>query len=514
MALPRNKLIPILSFVGLGLVVFIAIKAFRSPDAPVQAGARMTAVPNAAAPASGSSPSMFSLGQTPPADGDKPTETMKTLAARLADNDRVVKEQANDNKAMRMELDRLKAQMASGGVAYGPTPTGIPANAVLPGAKQPATAASGTAPQSADPLERSIGSVMDSFDALAGKSKPQAASRMDPGAAPNGMPPGLGFDGLQTALPGNTQRMVDPGPTTSYTTIKPMGYVDRGEKAKDGPRFVRAAAGSAGNDAGDARSALPPAAEKKDESPIPYFTIPENATLTRVVAMTAVVGRVPIDGKVQDPMQFKAIVGRENLAANGKFVPDDISGIVISGTAVGDMTMSCSEGHIHSMTFVFNDGAIRTVSTRKGSAGTTRDKALGYISDEFGNPCISGRFVTNAPAYLTDVVGLKTLSTASKAYAAAQTSTTDSGLTGNSTSSVTGNRGAFVLGQAAASGVDEVTNWLFSRMKNSFDAVVTPAGQRIVVHIDQEIAIDRAVNPRRLDHTNTAQTTGGRHGLD
>jgi integrating conjugative element protein (TIGR03752 family) len=510
MSLPRNKLIPVLGVGALALASFMGLKAIISSDAPVAAGSRLTSVPSANSAASGAGGGVFGLGQAPKADGDRPSETMATLAARLAENDKTNKALEGDNRALRADFERLKAQVNGGG-AYSAPPV-----AVQP-ASTPA-ARSTPAEPAADPLERNINSVVDTFEGLTGRTN--AASRTNAaGTAGSGMPPGLGFDGLPNALPGaRTARNADVGgQSTTYTTVKPLGYEDRGDKNRNGgPRFVRVQAGTAGQDAQDLRTAAlqAPDQDKKDEQPTPYFTIPENATLTRVVAMTAVVGRVPIDGKVQDPMQFKAIVGRENLAANGMYVPDDISGIVVSGTAVGDMTMSCSEGHIHSLTFVFNDGAIRTISTRKGSAGVSRDKALGYISDEYGNPCIGGRFVTNAPAYLTDVVGLKTLSTASKAYAAAQTSTTDNSLTGNTTSSVTGNRGAFVLGQAAASGVDEVSSWLFSRLKNSFDAVITPAGQRIVLHIDQEIAIDKAVNPRRLDHTRPAQTDGARHGLD
>ena len=99
--------------------------------------------------------------------------------------------------------------------------------------------------------------------------------------------------------------------------------------------------------------------------------------------------------------------------------------------AIGDMALSCTEGLIQSLTFVFNDGSIHTVSRRSngttptsggGGAGAAsggkRSLAeapkLGYVSDRYGNPCIPGRFVTNAPAYLTDIVGLRTLSLAGK----------------------------------------------------------------------------------------------------
>lgn len=514
MALPRNKLIPVLGAAALALLILIGWRALRSDDVPVQPGKRLASVPTATAPASAAG-GMFAIGQNTKADGDRPNETLATLTARLADNDRLNKQREAEAASMRQELDQLKATVGGRFPAYG--------GQSYPNPGAAAQAASGAAPtprpparSSGEKLERTFDTVVDTFDAISGRPA-QPASRSNPGSAPpNGMPPGLGFDGMPSSPVAGVLPRALSAPSTSYTTIAPLGYEDRGDQKGKGARFVRSSLGSGGTDAADSRPVPSNGTrDSKDELSIPYFTVPENATLTRVVGMTVMIGRIPLDGKVQDPFQFKAIIGRENIAANGQYVPDDISGIVVSGTAVGDMAMSCSEGHVYSMTFIFNDGAIRTISNRKGATGASRDKALGWISDEWGNPCIAGRFVTNAPAYLTDVVGLKTLSTASKAYAAAQTSTTDNALTGNSTSSVTGNRGAFVLGQAAASGVDEVSNWIFSRLKNSFDAVVVPPGQRLLLHIDQELAIDRVPNQRRLDHTSaSAQSTGARHGLD
>jgi hypothetical protein len=46
-------------------------------------------------------------------------------------------------------------------------------------------------------------------------------------------------------------------------------------------------------------------------------TVPRNATLIGATAMTALVGRVPVQGQVRDPMPFKVITGADNLAANG-----------------------------------------------------------------------------------------------------------------------------------------------------------------------------------------------------
>ena len=235
--------------------------------------------------------------------------------------------------------------------------------------------------------------------------------------------------------------------------------------------------------------------------------------------MTSLIGRVPIDGRVTDPLQFKAVIGRDNLAANGFELPPDIEGMIVSGIAIGDMALSCTEGKVRSVTFVFNDGTIRTVSSSNkkdsvtvGSSSSSKND-LGFISDSWGNPCIAGKFVTNAPRYLTDIVGLGALGVAGQAYAEAQR-TTYTGTDGTS-SSITGNVGHYALGQAVAGATSEVQRWMLSRLKNSFDAVVIPAGKQLVVHIDKEIWLDKAVTGRRLVHRrqkNIAQG-GQRYGL-
>ena len=91
-----------------------------------------------------------------------------------------------------------------------------------------------------------------------------------------------------------------------------------------------------------------------------FYTVPRNATLMGSVAMTALIGRVPIDGTVNDPYPFKVLIGPDNLTANGIDIPD-VAGAVVSGTASGDWTLSCVRGQIRSVTFVFHDGTIRTV---------------------------------------------------------------------------------------------------------------------------------------------------------
>jgi len=99
----------------------------------------------------------------------------------------------------------------------------------------------------------------------------------------------------------------------------------------------------------------------------PVYTVPSNSTLMGSIAMTALIGRVPVDGTVNDPFPFKVLIGPDNLTANGIDLPD-VSGAVVSGTASGDWTLSCVRGNIRSITFVFRDGTVRT---EPGTAGMT-----------------------------------------------------------------------------------------------------------------------------------------------
>lgn len=92
------------------------------------------------------------------------------------------------------------------------------------------------------------------------------------------------------------------------------------------------------------------------------------------IAMTALIGRVPVDGTVNDPYPFKVLVGPDNLTANGIDLPD-VVGAVMSGTAAGDWTLSCVRGQVESITFVFSDGTVRTVPQPQKVVSRNRSSA-------------------------------------------------------------------------------------------------------------------------------------------
>lgn len=226
----------------------------------------------------------------------------------------------------------------------------------------------------------------------------------------------------------------------------------------------------------------------------PFYTIAANSTLTNSVALTALVGRVPIDNNVTEPYPFKLLIGRENLIANGIELPD-VEGAIVSGTASGDWTLSCVRGKVNSLTFVFSDGRIVNV-TNAGAAGES--EKLGWLSDPFGVPCIPGERKTNAPEYLASNAILMGASAAAQGLSQSQiTNVVDNGAI---VGAVTGNNGQYVLGQALGGGLRETAEWFRQRYGQTFDAVYVPPGHQVAVHIDKEIKIDYDRNGRKVKY--------------
>jgi integrating conjugative element protein (TIGR03752 family) len=246
-----------------------------------------------------------------------------------------------------------------------------------------------------------------------------------------------------------------------------------------------------------AANGLTETADPNDKPPpIPVYTIAKGTGLVDATGWTALIGRIPIDGRVDDPYPFKVLIGAENLAANGIDLPD-VAGAIAGGTAVGDFNLHCVRSTIDYFTFIFHDGTIRTVSAKDTDSGS-----LGYLSDHIGDPCVSGRLITNASAYLTNRILLGAAETGAYAAAASETTTAITPEFGTAITSVTGDKGRYVAGKVLAGGVREAREWLDARMGQSFDAVFAPAGTRVAIHIEEPIAIDYEPAPagRKANH--------------
>lgn len=239
----------------------------------------------------------------------------------------------------------------------------------------------------------------------------------------------------------------------------------------------------------------------------PVFTLPENSTLVGSWAMTALLGRVPVDGKVIDPYPFKVMIGRDNLTANGIELPD-VQGAIVSGTATGDWTLSCVRGSVTSITFVFTDGTVRTLPSPDGqnSGGNQNsgnangnNSSIGWLSDDNGIPCISGTRKSNASTYLPTIAGLAAAGAAGDAFAQNQ-NTTQTNAYGGVTSSLTGDAGQAVLGKAFSGGMRETIDWVKARYGQTFDAIYVPPGQKVALHITRQLAIDYEEKGRKVKY--------------
>jgi integrating conjugative element protein (TIGR03752 family) len=282
------------------------------------------------------------------------------------------------------------------------------------------------------------------------------------------------------------------------------------KKRTSGPSQVGAALYPTGlapavQDAHDSTERGTDAAEhefKQADSIRPVYTVPSDSTLMGSIAMTALIGRVPIDGTVNDPYPFKVLIGAENLTANGIKLPD-LAGAIVSGTASGDWTLSCVRGQIRSMTLVFHDGTIRTTtsgaSSNANAAGALHG-GLGWISDPHGIPCVSGERRSNAQQYLTS----QSLITAAGAGAASFIESDGSSVSYLSSSDgslgTVGISGNEAMGRILAAGVQDMSQWVNKLYGQAFAAIYVRPGAEVAVHIDQPLAIDYDSAGRKVDH--------------
>ena len=245
----------------------------------------------------------------------------------------------------------------------------------------------------------------------------------------------------------------------------------------------------------------------------PVYTVPSNSTFMGSIAMTALIGRVPIDGTVNDPYPFKVLIGPDNLTANGIDIPD-VAGAVVSGTASGDWTLSCVRGQIRSVTFVFQDGTVRTMpensahgqgsnggqASSNGTGSGTTQGGLGWISDPYGVPCVSGERRSNAQQYL----GSQALITAAGAGAASLIKSDNGSVAvvsnGNGSLGTVGISGNEAMGRILAGGVRDMADWVNKLYGQAFAAIYVQPGAKVAVHLEQPLNIDHDAKGRRINH--------------
>jgi len=458
-----NRLLPLLAGIVLLMLVFVSLKSCTSNDTD---SVLLDKVPVAPSP-----------------DADTPADTIKTLTANVAAMTTEVEALRRDNAHLRKENQTLIANR-----------TQIEEN-IATRVKRELIAREKTQ-ENRDRIDAGVlSSLTARVDALA-----DSLSKTRTLTPANDIPVGLGLDGI------------GQGAVNEILWIEPLDHSGDPETGKGMLQRVKQTTGgyldAATTKTGEVARGVGDKIEQART--LPVYTVPRNATLIGSTAMTALVGRVPVQGQVRDPMPFKIITGADNLAANGLTIPG-VQGMVWSGTAVGDWTLACVTGRLDSVTFVFDDGTIRTLSSDDRQGGSA-DKPLGWISDAQGIPCISGERKTNAPAFLTQRIGVMAIQAAAHAAAAAETTAVVSDA-GSVTNSVTGDTGTYVLGKSVEGGSNEIAKWLLERQAQSFDAVFVATGTKVAIHVDRELPIDLDPIGRRLTHASIHQASH-RTGLD
>ncbi|HAT4455358.1 TPA: TIGR03752 family integrating conjugative element protein [Legionella pneumophila] len=257
--------------------------------------------------------------------------------------------------------------------------------------------------------------------------------------------------------------------------------------------------------------------KNEDKKSIPYYTIPAGSDLGRTTLLSALIGEVPVEGKLMQPLfPFSAIINRGDLmSANGIPLPTNISGMKVNGYAIGVGSfldnISCVRAYVTSALFVFDDGHFVTVGKEQmtGTAEMVNNESLGYLTTAFGNPCIKGQYFTNAPRVLTALMasdGIKGFGNALSQWQMTYTANAN-----GATGTPTGSMGNYALGGALSQGTVKAADWLEKRIQGSFDMVFVPASigyrpTQLSFHVTQTINLDKETNGRVLDYGHLQQT--------
>ena len=214
---------------------------------------------------------------------------------------------------------------------------------------------------------------------------------------------------------------------------------------------------------------------KPDERP--RFYIPPS--ILSGLSLTALVGRIPRGGAVQDPWPFVAVSQADNLTANGVRLPE-LRGILWRGVVHGDAVLSCASASIRSLVYMFDDGTFHV-------AQAPEQEGLGYLADKSGNPCLAGEIHTTAPESMSTHLLASVLAGMGGAFAESQIQRNTSG--GTTTAHVEGDAFSYLLGQTVQGAATTYGDYLLRFANDTWDAVVVPAGRKVDIHITDAIPI-------------------------
>ncbi|VXD06811.1 Bacterial conjugation TrbI-like family protein [Enterobacterales bacterium 8AC] len=501
MQIKSNTLLKVLVPVVLFIAVTIGVKSCGSGNAPATSAPK----PNTVSDLTQEELQILGI------EGDTPEDTLRTLVGRL----KVIQDKQNSLESSNVALAEENANLKRSGENV---------DNRIRDAVNTAKQEEGQARQKLQAEQQRLATLIESLKGAGGTGgtagQSASAGVSGPGQTEQGdLPIGLGLeagDGAVGTVSGGVMWIEPQDAVQLDRNGKPIiGAAATGTAAGTGSfQFPSSFASLDDNEISRQKADLDRAAKNQQaiEEATPVYTLPENSTLVGSRGMTALLGRVPIDGKVTDPYPFKVLIGKENLTANGIELPD-VEGAIVSGTATGDWVLSCVRGEVHSITFVFADGTVRTVpspaKSSDGSNGKANAGSIGWLSDENGVPCLSGERKSNASTYLPTLFALSGAGAAADAMANSQTTTSVDGTT--VTSTLTGSAGQAALGKALSGGTSELAQWVKARYGQMFDAVYVPPGAQVAVHITRQIPIDFEKQGRKIRYEFDIRQ---QHGLD
>ena len=248
---------------------------------------------------------------------------------------------------------------------------------------------------------------------------------------------------------------------------------------------------------------------------IPYYSIPDGSTVANTVLLSPLVGEVPVNGQLLSPaFPFKAILSSkqtENMfSANGIPLPSGITGTVLQGYSVGNMSLGCTRAYVMKILFVFHDGHYVVYPKDKGATGNKvyPKDSIGYLSDAYNNSCINGKYLTDAPKVIASLATFGAAAGVGGAIAKAQTQTVTSLSQGTTGSIFTGSLGKYAAGIGIGQGAKDALDWYKTRVNNIFDAVFVPstlngAPRQLIFNVTKTIPIDLNKKGRTLSYENS-----------
>src|SRR3990167_8882010 len=264
-------------------------------------------------------------------------------------------------------------------------------------------------------------------------------------------------------------------------------------------------------------SELPSDQNNKKSSKIPYYTIPDGATAANVSLLSPLVGEVPVNGQLLSPaFPFKAIISykdtKDMFAANGIPLPAGISGTVIQGYSVGDMSLGCARAYAMKILFVFRDGHYVVFpnddhETHGGKNATEvyPNNSIGYLSDPYNNACINGKYITDAPKVIASLAVFGGAAGAGSAIAQSQTQTISNITTGTAGTIFDGDLAKYAGGIALSEGSKAALAWYQARVNDIVDVVFVKSTlnhqpRQLIFNITKTIPIDLNQTGRTLRH--------------